>query len=64
MEDRGGEYSAILIMFIVLSFISVCLRCFVRFKFTKLGYDDLLAVLALVCSSNPIMIKSILTAIS
>jgi hypothetical protein len=52
MEDRGVEYGAILIMFTVLSFIFVCLRCFVRFKFTKLGWDDLLAVLALVCRNR------------
>jgi hypothetical protein len=48
MGNRAGEYSAVLIMFTVLSFISVCLRCFVRFRFTKLAYDDLFAVCALV----------------
>jgi hypothetical protein len=63
MENRAGEYSAVLIMFTVLSCISVCLRCFVRFKFTKLAYDDLFAVCALV-GDDPVKIKTLLTTVS
>lgn len=48
MGDRGVEYTAILMMFTGLSFVSVCFRCFVRWKWTGLGWDDFLAVLALV----------------
>jgi hypothetical protein len=48
MKDRSGELIAVLSTFLILGYIFTCLRCFVRAKFTKLGLDDVLAVLSLV----------------
>lgn len=51
VEDRGPEVAAVAILFLVLSCISVSLRCYVRAVMIKsLGLDDLLSVAALVSS--------------
>jgi hypothetical protein len=54
MVNKAAEFSAVEIAFTALSFIFICLRCFVRFKFSKLAYDDLFAVLSFV-SQTPII---------
>lgn len=48
MKDKGTDIAAVLLTLIVLCTTSLLLRLFVRLKFTKLGLDDLLAVLSLV----------------
>jgi hypothetical protein len=57
MQDNSGQLTAVLILFLVLGYILTSLRCFVRFKFTKLGVDDLLAVLSLVGNSYSLLDK-------
>lgn len=48
MQDRSGQLRAVLITFLVLGYVFVGLRCYVRVKFTKFGVDDFLALLSLV----------------
>lgn len=48
MHDKSEQIAAVLLTFVVLCTLSVSLRLFVRAKFTKLGLDDLFAVLSLV----------------
>ena len=50
-ENRGPELVAILVALLVLSFISVALRCYVRIRMIKaFAIDDWLTVGTLVCS--------------
>ena len=49
IEDRGPQVEAAAITFLVLSWIMVCLRCYVKLYMIKLfGINDWLAVLSLV----------------
>lgn len=52
----GGASTTIFVVTLVLfviSFISVCLRCFVRLRLVRaFGYDDGLMILALVCACS------------
>jgi hypothetical protein len=46
--ERGGDIKAVAILFLTLSWISVSLRCYVRFFIKKLfRVDDWLAVATL-----------------
>lgn len=50
--DRSASIFVVTIVFLGLSFIAVCLRCFVRLRLVKaFGWDDALMVFAMVCSS-------------
>lgn len=50
-ENRGSEAAAVAILFLVLSWIAVMLRVYVRGIMTKsFGIDDYLAVVTLVSS--------------
>jgi len=50
-EDRGPQVAAVAILFLILSWIAVSLRCYVRICMIKnFGADDWLAVGALVRS--------------
>jgi hypothetical protein len=50
IENRGPQVEAVAILFLVLSWISVGLRCYVKLFMTKLfKIDDWLAVASLVC---------------
>jgi hypothetical protein len=52
MTDRGPQAAAVAILFLVLTWLSVALRVYVRGIMTNaFGVDDSLAVLALVCRS-------------
>jgi hypothetical protein len=49
IEDRGPQIEAVAITFIILSWIAVCLRCYVKVYIIRLfRIDDWLAVLSLV----------------
>lgn len=56
MQELKGRSEAIFIVTIIflgLSFVAVCLRCFVRLKLVKaFGWDDALMVFAMVCSGS------------
>ena len=50
IEDRGPQVEAVAITFLILSWIAVSLRCYVKFYMIKLfRIDDWFAVLSLVC---------------
>jgi hypothetical protein len=49
IEDRGPQVEAVAITFLTLSWIAVCLRCYVKLYMIKLfRINDWLAVLSLV----------------
>lgn len=53
LEGRSLSIFIVTTIFLGISFIAVCLRCFVRLKIVKaFGWDDALMVFALV-NSNP-----------
>jgi len=50
-ENRGPEVEVVAILFLILTWISVSLRCYVRALMMKsFGMDDWLAIVALVCA--------------
>ena len=49
-KGRSEQIFVVTIIFLGISFISVCLRCFVRLKLVKaFGWDDIFMVFAMVC---------------
>lgn len=49
-KGRSEPIFVVTVVFLGLSFISVCLRCFVRLRLVRaFGWDDALMVLAMVC---------------
>jgi hypothetical protein len=60
-EDRGPEVEATAILFLVLAWVLVSLRCYVRgFLLRSFGLDDTLCVVALVSRCISILSNSIL----
>ena len=54
MQDRAQQLLAVTITFLVLAWVSVSLRCFVRLKIVKaFGLDDYLIVVSLVSNHFP-----------
>jgi hypothetical protein len=50
IENRGPQVEAVAITFLILSWIAVCLRCYVKLFMTKLfRVEDWLAVISVVC---------------
>ena len=51
LEGRSKTIFVVTVIFLCLSFVAVCLRCFVRIKVVKaFGWDDALMVFAMVCT--------------
>jgi hypothetical protein len=49
IQDRGPQVEAVAITFLILSWIAVCLRCYVKLYMIKMfKLNDWLAVLSLV----------------
>lgn len=49
MDNRAPQVEAVIIIFLILSWVSVTLRCWVRTKIIKaFAYDDWLTLISLV----------------
>lgn len=67
LEGRSLSIFVVTIVFLALSFISVCLRCFVRLRLVRaFGWDDALMVFAMVCCCDPpdFMVSLLITCCS
>lgn len=53
LEDRSLTIFIVTLVFLIVSFIAVALRCFVRLRLVKaFGWDDALMVFAMVCDAS------------
>lgn len=54
LEGRSKAIFVVTTVLFAISFVTVCLRCFVRLKIVRsFGWDDGFMVLAMVCKRNP-----------
>lgn len=53
LESRQGEVYAVIGAFFPIALAAVSLRLYSRIRFSYIGADDVLIVLAMVCSPRP-----------
>lgn len=65
MEDQGPQIVAVALSFLVIAWVVVLLRCYVRIRVLKncFGIDDALSVACLVCIQLEIIIPPSFTVL-